>query len=238
MSLTETNTTVECSVCNDREMVFEMRDGDWVAIPCRCREQKKIRRMIKSSGLSESQLKLKLSDFKPSVLTMPMYKMVKQYLKEYPELFQQTAVSKGFALTGSVGIGKTMLATIVANELLSRHIPTVFVVTPNLMAELKVAQFNDYGSDLEEKIHKLSTVQVCVFDDVGKEKPTEWVQTQYFRIVDNRYRNMMPTIFTSNYSFNEISERLGDAVASRLYSLTKGRQVFVEAPDYRIAGGD
>lgn len=213
--------------------MLEQRNGSWVAMPCQCREQKAIKRMIKASGLMPEQRHIRLKQFRPGPKTMAMYRAVQRYIAEFPEIYQQNRVSKGLSLTGTVGIGKTMLVTSIANELLDRKIPAVFVVTPDLIAELRAAQFTDGGQDMEKKIHKLATAQVCIFDDVAKEKPSEWVQTQYFRIVDGRYRNKLPTIFTSNFSFDQIAERLGDAVSSRLYALTKERQVYVEAEDYR-----
>lgn len=213
-------------------MVVE-RGGTVFGVPCECKEQKAIQRMLKASGLAPEQREVRLSQYRPNAKTMPMFHAVQQYMQEFPQSYGQPITSKGLALTGTVGIGKTMLATAIANELLERKIPTVFVVTADLLAELRVAQFNDKGQALEDKIHKLSTVPVCIFDDVAKEKPTEWVQTQYFRIVDGRYRNRLTTIFTSNYGFDGIAERLGDAVSSRLYELTRGRQVYVEAEDYR-----
>ncbi len=77
---------------------------------------------------------------------------------------------------------------------------------------------------------------VCIFDDVASEKPSEWVQTQYYRILDMRYRLRLTTLFSTNFTFDQIAERLGDAVSSRLYALTKERQFYLEADDYRIYG--
>jgi hypothetical protein len=55
--------------------------------------------------------------------------------------------------------------------------------------------------------------------------------------VDGRSRRRLPTIFTSNHNFNEIANRLSDAVASRLYALTKERQVWCEAEDWWLRAG-
>ncbi len=111
----------------------------------------------------------------------------------------------------------------------------MFVVTLDLMSELRAAQFRE-ANDLEEKITKLTTIPVVIFDDVGKEKPTEWVQNQYFRIIDGRYRRNLTTIFTSNLGFKELAKIFDTAIISRLFELTKGRQVEVKAKDYRKVG--
>ena len=224
----------KCLLCNDIGVVTREKDGQWYGSLCHCVEQKSIECMIQASGLSGDERSIRFEQFEVTRQTEKMNQVVQLYLMEFPEIFRSRTASKGMALTGYVGTGKTMLVQAVANELLDRKIPVIFVVTPALIGELRAAQFNASGQEIEEKILTLSTVDVAIFDDVAKEKISEWVQTQYFRIVDNRYRRRLPTIFTSNHNIDGISQRLGDAVASRLYDLTKGRQVWCEADDYRL----
>ncbi len=190
--------------------------------------------MFETSGLDDNERAISLAGFNVTKNTAAMLKAVRKYLEEFPELYKSRAIAKGLALAGWTGIGKTMLVQAIANELLNRRIPVIFVVTPALIGELRASQFEPGGRVLEEKIEALSAVEVAIFDDVSKESVTEWVQTQYFRIVDNRYRRRLPTIFTSNHNLDVISKRLGDAVTSRLYAITKGRQVWCEAEDYRL----
>lgn len=192
--------------------------------------------MIKHSGLTPEQRGITLERFKATHRTKEMYLVVKDYLAEFGDILAGDSYSKGLALTGTVGVGKTMLAMVVANELLARQIPVIFISTPDLMAELLAAQFSDDKTELEQKIRRLSEVQVVIWDDLAKEKATDWVRTQYYRIVDARYRNKLPTLYTSNLTQDQIADRLGEAVASRLYALTRDRQVIVEAEDYRITG--
>ncbi len=225
---------VECQACNDTGLVLREQDGEWYARTCQCVKQRALDRMVRASGLCDEDRLVKLDDFKPTPLTELMYRQTQDYLDAFPELFASQVISKGLAITGTVGVGKTMLAMAVANTLLDKHIPVIFVPTPALIGELRAAQFSDNAFALEDKICALAKAQVVIFDDIAKEKATEWVQTQYYRIVDARYRRRLPTIFTSNLNFDGISDRLGDAVISRLYALTKGRQVWCEAEDYRL----
>jgi DNA replication protein DnaC len=222
----------DCPKCEDREIVLiEQEDGSFSARNCECKAQKIQKRMFRASGLSEEQARLMISDYKPSQDTMKMYQMAKRYID-----LRQWGEGKGFALFGSVGIGKTMLAQIIASEIMRSKKSVIFVPTTSLMAELRSSQFSEDRSEFEQRIEKLINVDVVIFDDVGKEKPTEWVQNQYFRIIDGRYNNKKATGFTSNYEFGELADRFsefGDAIISRIISMTRDFVVNVRGEDYR-----
>jgi DNA replication protein DnaC len=101
---------------------------------------------------------------------------------------------------------------------------------------LRSSQFSEDRSDFEQRIEKLINADVVIFDDVGKEKPTGWVQDQYFRIVDGRYNNKKATGFTSNYEFDELEKRFsefGEAIVSRFISMTRDYAVNIQADDWR-----
>jgi DNA replication protein DnaC len=222
----------DCPKCEDREIVLiEQEDGLLSARNCECKAQKIQKRMFRASGLNEEQARLMIDDYKPSQDTMKMFQMAKRYID-----LQEWEEGKGFALFGSVGIGKTMLAQIIASEIMRSKKSVIFVPTTSLMAELRSSQFSEDRSDFEQRIEKLINVDVVIFDDVGKEKPTEWVQNQYFRIIDGRYNNKKTTGFTSNYEFGELADRFsefGDAIISRIISMTRDFVVNVRGEDYR-----
>jgi len=224
----------ECSICQDREIIpIEQEDGSFSARNCECKEMKIQKRLFKASGLSEEQAALRLKDFKPSMDTKQMYNKVKNYIDK--QLWKD---GKGFALVGSVGAGKTMLAQIIASEIMSdRKTSVIFFPTTSLMAELRVAQFAEGGAEYEQRIDRLIKADVVIFDDLGKEKPTEWVQTQYFRIIDGRYNAKKTTSFTSNFELDTLADRFsefGEAIISRLIAMTRDSIVNVTAGDYRL----
>ena len=139
---------------------------------------------------------------------------------------------------GSVGAGKTMLAQIIASEIMNdRKTSVIFLPTTSLMGELRAAQFAEGGAEYEQRIDRLIKADVVIFDDLGKEKPTEWVQTQYFRIIDGRYNAKKTTSFTSNFELDTLADRFsefGEAILSRLIAMTRDSIVNVTAGDYRL----
>lgn len=232
-------TEYECPDCKDRELQLVERDGSWVGIPCHCREAKALRRMFKSSGLTPEQRGITLDQFKPSKQTANALWGVRQYITDFPDIAASDAVNKGLALMGTVGTGKTHLLLAITNTLLERRVAVMFVYMPDLVADLRDAQFDretSGESGLNTRIRKLGEAPVVVFDDVGKERITDWVAAQYDRILDQRYRRRLPTLFSSNLDMDEIAGKIGDAAASRLYALTRDRQYYVKAADYRVTG--
>ncbi len=47
-----------------------------------------------------------------------------------------------------------------------------------------------------------------MLDDVGKENANSWAATTMFEVVNGRYERMLPTIYTSQYSFSELERRM------------------------------
>ncbi len=228
-----------CTKCHDREIVEIGVDSLGLSIysDCTCKATKNAARKLKSSGLKGNQLKYTLNTYRVNDGNRDMFEGVKRYLKAWPELINSESESKGFCLIGNPGIGKTMLSCIIANDMLSKGVSVVYVSSADLLAELRQAQFSKDKEGIEEKIDTLGKSPALILDDIGKEKPTEWVQAMYYRLIDLRYRNNLLTGFNSNYYPKELAERLGDfgdATMSRLFGLTREHFLCAKDFDHRI----
>jgi DNA replication protein DnaC len=231
---TQTTEYHQCPKCQDRELIVEIRDSEEIAVPCECREQKIIDRLIKHSGLTD-ELKLKsFSGFKITKATKAMFDIAYGYAKDFSKIRNERP--NGVAFTGTVGTGKTHLLAAIANNLLTRRVPVLFINTPSLLAELLTAQFSEDRSEMERKIGLVSNVDVAIFDDLAKEKVSEWGQTQYYRIINHRYLEGLPTLFSSNCDWDLLADKLGEATMSRLYEMTRGRVANIKTYDYRLKG--
>ena len=120
---------------------------------------------------------------------------------------------RGLYIWGPVGTGKTYAAYAIMKKLGELGIRATLYTAPDLMDKLR----DDFGhKDTYNLDRILENRGVLIIDDLGAEKITEWVVETLHRIVDKRYREVLPTIVTSNNSLDELVERVGDRIPSRL----------------------
>lgn len=145
-------------------------------------------------------------------------------------------------ITGPCGCGKTHLSYAMAIEFArawvesadfsSPHVDCIPQIRYNATAifrEIYEAIKNDKDTGL---VQKLKTTKLpVIFDDIGTEKPTEFVRATWFEIVDERYAWGLPTVFVSNLNTRQIAETLSDRIASRIAS---GKSIMMAGRDRRI----
>jgi DNA replication protein DnaC len=87
-------------------------------------------------------------------------------------------------------------------------------------------------------LSRVMKAELLVLDDLGAERPTDWVEETMNQIVNTRYNDRRPTIFTSNYEdvpdtddMDSLLVRVGFRMHSRLREMCE----FLEysGPDYR-----
>ncbi len=113
------------------------------------------------------------------------------------------------------GSGKTMLACCTANEILKRHDITVkFISVPDYIELIK--EKDDSSRETREAIMNAG---LLILDDVGAQvENKEWISTALFRLIDRRYTNHYPTIFTSNVRIDEL--KTDDRISDRIYAVS------------------
>ena len=210
--------TPECEKKNERREWELMRRDARVAI------------LRERSGLSKRMKGYTLGNFRPTVSNAAGRARVKVdgYLEGWEE---NRDAGKGLYFCGGVGTGKTHLAVAVMNELIRRkRIPSLFVTVPELLDNLRET-YNKPGRNLDEWMDAVQNAEFLVLDDLGSERTTEWVRERIFVIVNHRYREALPTVFTSNTGPKDLAEQLGERTASRIIAMCDW--IALEGDDYR-----
>lgn len=104
------------------------------------------------------------------------------------------------------------------------------------MEDLTAAKMaGDGGLEFRRLIDTASKwADVLIWDDIGKSKWTETREGLYYQIINERYRNNKPIIFSSNEDKGTLSEKIGYAASSRLFSMADMYLLEVEGEDQRL----
>lgn len=197
---------------------------------------KQIDKLFQNNNLGKRQLNSTFENYKITNKNKKAYDNAKKYVNK----LINGETDKGLFITGTYGVGKTYLASCIANEVTKNKITVVFGTLIQLLDYIKDTYKDSDMSD-KEYLNLYSSVDLLIIDDLGKEKPTEWVLEKLFLIVNNRYNNYLPIVITTNYNRNQLRERLCvnknysmvDSIISRLYEMCGGIEIKDE--DHRMS---
>lgn len=123
-------------------------------------------------------------------------------------------------LHGVTGTGKTRTAWSMFNKGWLHYYPkhSHFLTMRKLEQEIERGFQNQNHGDVLER---LTLCALLVIDDLGKERLTARMESDLFSIIDERTSNKRPTIITTNYNGNGLSDRFsngetGSAIIRRL----------------------
>lgn len=126
---------------------------------------------------------------------------------------------QNLVLHGGVGRGKTGAALAALRELHFQGAIVRYWSFPDLMDQLRADEFGRNHDDPLRKKPTMSYLQECdclLLDDMGTERPTDYVKDRIYLIINSRYERSLPTIFTTNQNKNEFLDRLSTPCASRI----------------------
>ena len=130
------------------------------------------------------------------------------------------------------GTGKTSWACTIAKHFIFRRMmknmlePEAFYLNTAEYFSLIKSSMNLKDEAIHIEIAQLNNlikdVPLLVIDDIGAEKPSEFVRERLYQIINYRSSNKKSTIYTTNLDFNsnEAVDILGSRIVSRLRSAT------------------
>jgi len=156
--------------------------------------------------------------------------------REYAAGFSKESSSLVFYSPGN-GTGKTTLAACIINYVLHElRLPVMFAKARDVMLEIRKT-FSDRYETEAEILDKVSYVDLLLLDDVGVDRPSEWIKSTYWTLMDRRFDWMLPVVVTTNKPFEGrdeiLADRIGEGAASRLLGLCQGNVIDMTGEDLR-----
>lgn len=204
-----------------------------------------VTRRKSEAGLKKRQQMQTFESSKPRQGQGEAFRQAMEYADSYP------GIRSGLMMSGGVGGGKTHLSAAIVNRIIEKmDIPDelaenevwgmnlgfrsasgiVFTSALDLISEIK--QSFDTDENTQGIVDRCTRAKLLVLDDLGTERPTDWVLERLFEIIDHRYNEMLPTVVTTNATPEELKKHLGDRIFDRLREMCK--MVPVNAKSQRV----
>lgn len=149
---------------------------------------------------------------KPTPEFTNTYNRCKRYCEVAREVLDRGI---GIYLFGSKGVGKSHLTACMANELMDNYYSVLYTNFSEISKYIR-STFNKTTETEYDFLERLSSIDFLFIDDFGTELVTKndqdlWLQEKVFEVINKRYNNNKPIIFTSNYSLRQLYEERGIA---------------------------
>jgi DNA replication protein DnaC len=139
---------------------------------------------------------------------------------------------KSLLLIGPTGVGKTHYAWSVLRAVAETG--TQLRWQMHTAADLYASLRPRDGEDSHDTFQRVANAHLLVLDDLGAAKWTEWIEEITYRLINHRYEECLPSVFTSNLPPAQLRDALGERVASRLTEMCD--RIVLKGDDRRKGG--
>ncbi|MCL6447589.1 MAG: ATP-binding protein [Armatimonadetes bacterium] len=203
----------------------EAEPGTFRKEVCLASRQRAAEKMVELAGFPKRHLTLSLDQLEAKEKVLP-------YIENYLE---NKKAGRGLLIIGPTGCGKTQLAVAAGAEIIRRYLETVnFVHLADLCNMFRKAIKDD---DTEYRLERLiSSKELVIVDDLGSISASEFDLANINSFIDTRYREELPTVFTSNLNRQDMTAFFGERVTSRITEMCES--IVLTGPDRRTKRGE
>jgi DNA replication protein DnaC len=167
------------------------------ASQCACTIERKVRAV-----LPERYWPAKLEDF-----SGPASELVLDWLLNPTD---------GLFIAGPCGTGKTHLGSAIVRHFITKGVGIKLVRCADFYRDVRQMFKSESQGEESAVMSPLEKARYLILDDLGAGSLSDCERRYTLELLDVRLNRMRPTIVTSNWSLQEISERMDDRIASRL----------------------
>lgn len=217
--------------------------GSLNAQPCSCQKEMRRRQRVAGAHIPKRYLHCTLAGLydRSDVSLRRAKEAVESFVDAWPGQLQQ---GTGLLIVGPCGTGKTHLAVAALQEVIAQDKPgkLLFRNFQELVQDLQASFESTDAPKKSEILQPMIEADLLVLDELGSQKPTAWVQDILYYVINTRYNDLKPTIFTSNYldepqpGAESLRDRIGVQLRSRLYEMGS-TVVITTREDYRKSVG-
>lgn len=203
----------DCPKCKNKGYIMHKRKNELYGYDeeylteCDCMERRRVLNKARKSGLG-SYLNKTFDDFNT---IEPWQSSVKEKAIKYVN----DDSKKWFIMLGQSGAGKTLICSIIANELLNNRDRTVLYITwTDFIGRLKRDIMSDGSASVSEYLDLIKNVDVLFIDELLK-KYNETDLRYIIEIINYRYTAGLQTIVTSERTVSELLD-IDEATIGRM----------------------
>lgn len=192
----------ECPICGGIGLVrVKSESGVWGSRPCECQVVEREQKRLAAAHIPERYRHYTLDGYETAFPgANPSLGQALLTARKFVDAYPVDTAGRGLLFTGSIGVGKTHLAVGVLRRLIQeRGVKGLFCDYRELLKSIQ----NSYNAQVQttelELLQPVFAAEVLVLDDLGAQKPNEWVWDTVALILNSRYNDKLTTIITTNY---------------------------------------
>lgn len=133
------------------------------------------------------------------------------FCRRYGEEF--TPEAKSLLLRGATGTGKTQASLAIARLAAEKGYSVIYGPAGQLLHRLEREHFGRAeGNSMEEMLE----CDLLVIDDLGTEFSGSFAASRLYDLINTRLLSGLPTIISTNLTADQMAERYGEAITSRI----------------------
>lgn len=213
-------------------------------IGCRCEEKRMAEQALKAreeakkrkiqqifdrySLIPDELLGRTLDDYLPQTKKQAV---AKKTAERYIDIFS-VENPRNIVFSGTFGVGKSHLAKCITDGVIEKGFSAIYISVPKLLRKFRGTYHKESDYSEDELTQALEETDLLVLDDIGAESDSKWAKEKLFDVIDSRQGKS--TIYTTNYSPEDLLEIMGERNFSRVFNRNTA-YVEVDGENYRLA---